>query len=63
MPKKPKLNLLDKIYIPLILMLFGWAGSQLMEVERLEEKVRHLEQKSSENRDSTQALIGLHLRE
>jgi hypothetical protein len=32
-----KLNAIDKIYIPIILALVTWAGSQLIEVERLEE--------------------------
>ena len=65
MPKKRKLSLLDKIYIPIILMLCGWAGSQFlsnsMTVERLDEKIKHLEETTHENRDSVQALIDLHL--
>lgn len=57
-----KLNPIDKIYIPIILALVTWAGSQLIEVERLEEKVKHLEQETHENRDSVQGLIELHLK-
>lgn len=56
-----KLNPLDKIYIPIILALLTWAGAQLIEVERLEEKVKHLKEHSHENRDSIQGLIDLHL--
>lgn len=58
---KKKLSPLDKIYIPLLLALVTWAGSQLMEVERLEEKVKHPQEKAQENRDAAQGLIELHL--
>lgn len=60
---KKKLNPLDKIYIPIIMALVMWAGTQLIEVERLEEKVKHLEQVTHDNRRAAQGLIDLHLRQ
>lgn len=58
-----KLNLSDKIYIPVILALVTWAGAQLIEVERMEEKVKHLEQETHGNREAIQGLIELHLKQ
>ncbi len=57
-----KLNPIDKIYIPLLLALLTWAGAQLIEVERLEEKVKHLKEHAHENRETIEGLIDLHLK-